>query len=43
MKPPHPPKHNAPSEKWDTLYVLVAVNTALTVLALLVFARIFTA
>ncbi|MGB1847434.1 MAG: hypothetical protein ACPHK1_05285 [Pseudohongiellaceae bacterium] len=43
MKPSYPHKQTAPSKKWQSLYVLVAANTALTVLALIAFSRIFTA
>ena len=43
MNPSHSPKQTAPSKKWSSLYVLVVVNTAVTVLALIVFARIFAA
>lgn len=43
MNPSHSPKQTAPSKKWSSLYVLVVVNTAVTVLALVIFSRIFAA
>jgi hypothetical protein len=43
MNPSHSPKQTALSKKWSSLYVLVVVNTAVTVLALVIFSRIFAA
>ena len=42
MKKLDKPKEPAPLKKWHTLYLLVVFNTALSVLALALFTRIFT-
>ena len=41
MKNLDKPKEPAPLKKWHTLYLLVVFNTALSVLALVLFTRIF--
>lgn len=43
MKKVYTPKELVPSKKWHTLYLLVVFNTALTVLALVLFTRFFAA